>query len=89
MCSGINIVNATTWIQNINRTVVLQFKELDIATSFFKRLENVITQKYMGDITLAPELTFDDVSKILTNPKLEFIVDFINKGERAAWQSRF
>lgn len=66
-----------------------QLKELDIAPNFVRRLENVITQRYIGNITLAPELSFTDITNILRNPKIEFVTDFIGRGERTAWQSRF
>lgn len=53
------------------------------------RLENVLSQRYLGDITIAPELSFKDVSKILSNPDFESANNFIERGERATWPSKY
>lgn len=51
------------------------------------RLENVLSQIYIGDITIAPQLSFKDVVNILSNPDFESATGFIERGERATWQS--
>ncbi|CEP18273.1 hypothetical protein [Parasitella parasitica] len=44
-----------------------QLIEIGVSSSFILRLQSVLAQRYVGDITLSPELTFTDVGKILTN----------------------
>ncbi|KAI9360933.1 acyl transferase/acyl hydrolase/lysophospholipase [Pilaira anomala] len=65
----------------------VQLKELGISPNAIMRLENVLSQRYLGDITIAPELSFKDVSKILSNPDFESANNFIERGERATWPS--
>jgi TAG lipase/steryl ester hydrolase/phospholipase A2/LPA acyltransferase len=62
---------------------------LGIRSNGIIRMENVLSQRYLGDITLAPELLFNDVKKILSNPDLAFATKFIQNGERTTWQSMF
>ncbi|GAA5809377.1 hypothetical protein MFLAVUS_002785 [Mucor flavus] len=63
----------------------LQLKELGISPNGIMRLENVLSQRYLGDITIAPELSYKDVTRILSNPDLESANKFIERGERATW----
>lgn len=62
-------------------------KELGLSPNSIMRLESVLSQIYIGDITIAPELSFKDVLNILSNPDFESATGFIERGERATWQS--
>jgi hypothetical protein len=62
---------------------------LDVASDGFRRLENVLAQRYLGDITIAPVLTLEDVKRALSNPDMESVTRFIKRGEKAAWASKF
>ncbi|KAI7891122.1 acyl transferase/acyl hydrolase/lysophospholipase [Mucor mucedo] len=63
-----------------------QLKELGISPNGIMRLQNVLSQIYIGDITIAPQLSFKDVVNILSNPDFESATGFIERGERATWQ---
>ncbi|KAG2230098.1 hypothetical protein INT48_004360 [Thamnidium elegans] len=63
----------------------LQLKELGISPNGIMRLENVLSQRYLGDITIAPELSYKDIRRILSNPDFESANKFIERGERATW----
>lgn len=50
-----------------------------------KMLHAVITQKYDGDITILPEISWVGILKILANPTHEFMEQATRHGERATW----
>ncbi|KAI8638614.1 acyl transferase/acyl hydrolase/lysophospholipase [Parasitella parasitica] len=62
-----------------------QLIEIGVSSNAILRLQSVLSQRYVGDITLSPELTFTDVGKILTNLSRAEAVNFIERGERVAW----
>ncbi|KAL9552377.1 hypothetical protein MBANPS3_003788 [Mucor bainieri] len=64
-----------------------QLMEIGVSSNATLRLQNVLNQRYVGDITLSPDLTFTDVGKILTNLTREEAVNFIQRGERRTWDN--
>ncbi|KAF2212291.1 hypothetical protein CERZMDRAFT_41800, partial [Cercospora zeae-maydis SCOH1-5] len=50
-----------------------------------KVVHSVVTQKYDGDITILPEITWVGVLDILANPSHEFMRKATEYGERATW----
>ncbi|KAL0142277.1 acyl transferase/acyl hydrolase/lysophospholipase [Mucor lusitanicus] len=64
-----------------------QLMEIGISSNAALRLQGVLNQRYVGDITLSPDLTFTDVGKILTNLTREEAVNFIQRGERRTWDN--
>ncbi|KAL7311030.1 Lipase 5, variant 2 [Mucor circinelloides] len=62
-----------------------QLMEIGVSSNAALRLQGVLNQRYVGDITLSPDLTFKDVGKILTNLTREEAVNFIQRGERRTW----
>jgi hypothetical protein len=49
------------------------------------RLLSVMSQPYVGDITIVPKLTVKDVVNILAPSTPQSVKEAIDKGERAAW----
>ncbi|KAK4519357.1 uncharacterized protein ATC70_009592 [Mucor velutinosus] len=64
-----------------------QLMEIGVSSNAVLRLQGVLNQRYVGDITLSPDLTFTDVGKILTNLTREEAVSFIQRGERRTWDN--
>ncbi|CEG81149.1 hypothetical protein RMATCC62417_15380 [Rhizopus microsporus] len=53
--------------------------------SFFNKIQTIMSQKYSGDITIIPEVSYSDFLKVLSNPTTKSIRDAILRGERATW----
>lgn len=66
-----------------------QLMEIGISSYAILRLQTVLSQRYVGDITLSPELSFTDVGKILTCLTRAEAVDLIERGERVTWNRRY
>ncbi|CEI85736.1 hypothetical protein RMCBS344292_00191 [Rhizopus microsporus] len=62
-----------------------QLTELGIMPSFFNKIQTIMSQKYSGDITIIPEVSYSDFLKVLSNPTSKSIRDAILRGERATW----
>lgn len=59
--------------------------ELNIQKNFTLKMISIMTQRYLGDITILPDLASGDFLSLFSNPTPEFMMDFILKGARAAW----
>lgn len=59
--------------------------ELDIQRNLTSKLIAVLTQRYLGDITILPELDPKDYLELFSDPSPEFLLRFILKGAKAAW----
>lgn len=59
--------------------------ELDIFPNLVTKARSVLSQKYSGDITILPEVSYKDISRILKNPTSEFMIQTCLCGERATW----
>lgn len=46
---------------------------------------SVLSQKYSGDITIFPQISYSDFPRMLSNPTPEFMSDAMLCGERATW----
>ncbi|KAL4214384.1 hypothetical protein AB4K20DRAFT_1276708 [Rhizopus microsporus] len=53
--------------------------------SFFNKIQTIMSQKYSGDITIIPEVSYSDFLRVLSNPTAKSIRDAILRGERATW----
>ncbi|CAO3671710.1 unnamed protein product [Rhizopus microsporus] len=62
-----------------------QLTELGIMPSFFNKIQTIMSQKYSGDITIIPEVSYSDFLRVLSNPTAKSIRDAILRGERATW----
>ena len=49
------------------------------------KLRSILSQKYSGDITIFPKISYAEFSKILRNPTPEFMIQAMLSGERATW----
>ncbi|KAI8969245.1 acyl transferase/acyl hydrolase/lysophospholipase [Mycotypha africana] len=62
-----------------------QLTEIGVLPSLFNKIQSIISQKYYGDITIIPEIRYMDFLKVLTNPTPEYVLECIQRGERATW----
>ncbi|KAH0537920.1 hypothetical protein FGG08_005402 [Glutinoglossum americanum] len=59
--------------------------ELGIFPTTLTKARSVLSQKYSGDITIFPELSYADLPRVLKNPTTDFMLRAVLRGERAAW----
>ncbi|KAF2665243.1 patatin-domain-containing protein [Microthyrium microscopicum] len=59
--------------------------ELGVLPNYLTKLRSVLSQKYSGDITILPEISYSQLPKILTNPTPEFMMKAVLCGQRATW----
>ncbi|KAF2275030.1 patatin-domain-containing protein [Westerdykella ornata] len=86
-------VSATsTWIHDLANLAKeeashrLQFlSELGIFPNYLTKIRSVINQRYSGDITIFPSISYSQFPKVLSNPTPEFMQQCLLTGERATW----
>jgi len=59
--------------------------ELGIFSNTMTKLRSVLGQRYAGDITIIPEISYTQFPHILTNPTSDFMAQAMFNGERATW----
>jgi len=59
--------------------------ELGVFPNTLTKVISVLSQKYSGDITIMPEISYADFPRILKNPTPEFMFQAMLCGERATW----
>lgn len=59
--------------------------ELGVFPNAMTKLRSVLGQRYAGDITIMPEISYMQFPHILTNPTSEFMEQAMLNGERATW----
>ena len=59
--------------------------ELGIFPNTLTKAVSVLSQKYSGDITIFPEISYADFPRMLSNPTPEFMMQAQLSGERATW----
>ncbi|KIW01531.1 uncharacterized protein PV09_07009 [Verruconis gallopava] len=59
--------------------------EFGVFPNYFTKAQSVLSQKYSGDITILPEISYAHFPKILQNPTAEFMLEAMLSGERATW----
>lgn len=59
--------------------------ELGFFANYFTKIRSVLSQKYSGDITILPEISYANFPKVLQNPDTEFMLQAMLSGERATW----
>ncbi|KAL7754482.1 Lipase 5 [Sorochytrium milnesiophthora] len=62
-----------------------QLKELGLLPELLYRVQSIVSQKYVGDITIIPDIEVGDYLNILTNPSAETMLMATLKGEQATW----
>ena len=48
----------------------------------------MLSQRYSGDITIVPDISYTDYPALMSNPTPEFLVEARLQGERATWPSK-
>ncbi|KAK5676595.1 Lipase 5 [Elasticomyces elasticus] len=59
--------------------------ELGVFPNVMTKVRSVIGQRYVGDITIMPEISYAQFPNILSNPTEQFMVQALSNGERATW----
>lgn len=59
--------------------------EFGIFPNTLTKAVSVLSQKYSGDITILPEISYADFPRMLSNPTTEFMLNAQLSGERATW----
>ena len=59
--------------------------EMGVMPNVFKKVASVISQRYSGDITILPQISYADFPRMLANPTPDFIRRAALSGERATW----
>jgi TAG lipase/steryl ester hydrolase/phospholipase A2/LPA acyltransferase len=81
-----------TWIHHIanlakgealHRLQVLS--ELGIFPNYLTKARSVLNQRYSGDITIFPSISYAHFPKVLSNPTTEYMLQCTLTGERATW----
>lgn len=81
-----------TWIHNIanlakgetlHRLQVLS--ELGIFPNYLTKARSILNQRYSGDITIFPTISYAHFPKVLSNPTTEYMLQCMLTGERATW----
>ena len=60
--------------------------EVGIFPNTLGKIISMLSQKYSGDITIMPEISYADFPRILSNPTPEFMRQAMLCGERATWR---
>ncbi|KAI4131129.1 MAG: hypothetical protein LQ341_006386, partial [Variospora aurantia] len=59
--------------------------EIGIFPNALTKAISVLSQKYSGDITIFPEISYADFPRMLSNPTPDSVNDAMVSGERATW----
>ncbi|RHZ45277.1 hypothetical protein Glove_682g52 [Diversispora epigaea] len=62
-----------------------QLREFGIMPGLIHGIQAIMSQRYYGDITIVPHISYADFLKILSNPTPESLRAAILRGERATW----
>lgn len=82
----------TSWLlsaANLAKTETLHrlhvLSDLGIFPNALSKVRSVLGQRYSGDITIFPEISYAHFPSVLNNPTTEFMVQAMICGERATW----
>jgi TAG lipase/steryl ester hydrolase/phospholipase A2/LPA acyltransferase len=59
--------------------------EMGIFPNTMTKVRSVLNQRYSGDITIFPAISYTNFPKILTNPTTDFMQRCLFTGEQATW----
>lgn len=62
-----------------------QLIEMNVFPTTFHHVNNVLSQRYYGDITIIPKLRLGDFAQLISNPSRENLWDAVVSGEKATW----
>ncbi|KAK5109678.1 hypothetical protein LTR62_006800 [Meristemomyces frigidus] len=79
----LNGITAYAKDETLQRLHVLE--ELGVFPHLLSKARSILGQKYSGDITILPDVSYTQFPSILTNPTPEFMRRAMLNGERATW----
>ncbi|KAH7324310.1 acyl transferase/acyl hydrolase/lysophospholipase [Stachybotrys elegans] len=59
--------------------------EMGFMPNLATKFRSILSQKYSGDITILPQISVQDLPKVLQNPTPDFMIRSCLLGERATW----
>ena len=81
-----------TWLDNLSHLAkgealyrMHTLAELGVFPNLLTKTISILSQKYSGDITILPEISYADFPHMLSNPTREFMHQAMLSGERATW----
>lgn len=90
--STATVAAGPTWLHSITHLAkgealhrMHALAELGIFPNTLSKAVSVLSQKYSGDITIFPEISYADFPRMLSNPTPEFMEQARLSGERATW----
>ena len=90
--SASSIAAGPTWLHSISYLAkgealhrMQSMAEVGIFPNTLTKAVSVLSQKYSGDITILPEISYSDFPYMLSNPTPEFMEQAELSGERATW----
>ena len=90
--SGSVLASGPSWLHGITDLAkgealhrMHMIAELGIFPNTLTKTVSVLSQKYSGDITILPEISYADFPRMLSNPTTEFMTQAMLCGERATW----
>ena len=90
--SSDTILPGPTWFNNISHLAKSEalhrmhtLAEVGIFPNILTKTVSVLSQKYSGDITIFPEISYGDFPRMLSNPTPAFMHRAMLAGERATW----
>ena len=90
--SNDTILPGPTWFNNVSRLAKSEalhrmhvLADMGIFPNVLTKTVSVLSQKYSGDITIFPEISYADFPRMLSNPTPAFMHRAMLAGERATW----
>ena len=81
-----------TWLESLSHLAkgealyrIHTLAELGVFPNLLTKTVSILSQKYSGDITILPEISYADFPRMLSNPTREFMYQAMLSGERATW----
>jgi hypothetical protein len=62
-----------------------QLIDIDVFPTTLHRVQNILSQRYYGDITIIPDVKVVDYLQLVSSPSFDTLVDATVRGERATW----
>jgi TAG lipase/steryl ester hydrolase/phospholipase A2/LPA acyltransferase len=59
--------------------------EMGIFPNYLSKARSILNQRYSGDITIFPSISYSHFPKVLSNPTPEYMAQCLLRGERATW----
>jgi TAG lipase/steryl ester hydrolase/phospholipase A2/LPA acyltransferase len=59
--------------------------EMGVLTNVVTKARSVLSQRYSGDITIFPAISYENFPKVLSNPTTDYMEHCLLTGEKATW----